>query len=324
MKTSLALSLHGRDWWKPFLLYWIIVVAIDVVLQLGGGNSAWGKEHPGLSIVVSLGLSLVLWIIAAVYSVVFARILAPRLSVDGDSFSFNGKIGEFLGINIVGILLSIITLGVFLPWYARRAVGYMASRTSWRGSELSFLGKGGRLFVFMLLGFWAPLIALIVVIAVFIVARAPHALRDGAAGGTQLVTMLVTFLFVLYILVVFLYLVYKWMVDFSWKDVRVRWKTRFWPSFGFVLGQVLLCIITVMVYWPAAYLNLYRYFTARTVFSRGESEIGHMGFEGSKGFGLLWGQFALCVITLGFYLPWAYGNIGRWLVGATVIDRTDR
>ena len=95
--------------------------------------------------------------------------------------------------------------------------------------------------------------------------------------------MLVTFLFVLYILVVFLYLFYKWQVDFSWKDIRVGWKTRFWPSFGFVLGQVLLIVITLSVYWPAAYKNLYRYFTARTVLSRGETEIGHLGFEGQKG-----------------------------------------
>lgn len=324
MKTSLALSLRGRDWWKPFLLYWALVVAIDVVLQLGGGNSAWGKAHPGLAIVVSLGFTLVIWIIATVYTVIFARILAPRLSVGGEPFAFQGKIGEYLGLNVVGILLSIITLGVFLPWYARRAMSYLARNTSWRGSELSFLGKGGRLFVFMLLGFWAPLVVLIVIFSVSIAAGSPHAMAGGGAASTQLATMLVTFVFVLYILLVFVYLLYKWMVDLSWKDVRVRWKTRFWPSLGFVLGQVLLCIITVMVYWPSAYLNLYRYFTARTAFSRGETEIGHLAFEGSRGFGLLWGQFALCVITLGVYLPWAYGNIGRWLVGATVIERSDR
>jgi len=323
MKMGLQLSLHGRDWWKPFLLYWIIVLAIDALLQLGGSNSAWGKAHPGLAIVAQLGLTLVLWIIVAVFYVVFARIVAPRLSVDGECFAFNGKIGEFLWLNVVGIFLSVVTVGVFLPWYARRVVDYMASRTSWRGSELKFLGRGGRLFVFMLLGFWAPLLALIVVSVIFIVTRGPHA-ASGATGSTRLTTMVVTLLFVLYILVVFLYLVYKWLVNFSWRDLRVGWKTRFWPSFGFVLGQVLLCIITVTIYWPTAYLNIYRYFTARTAFSRGETEIGYLAFHGSKGFGLLWGQFALSVVTLGVYLPWAYGNVGRWLVGATVLERTDR
>jgi len=324
MKTSLALSLHGRDWWKPFLIYWVIAIAIDAAQQLVGSHGAWGRAHPGLAVVVQLGLALVLWLFASGFNIVFLRILAPRLSVDGDSLAFRGKMGEFLWLNVAGILLSIVTVGVFLPWYARRAMDYLASRTSWRGSGFTFMGRGGRLFVLMLLGFWVPLIVLIVVISVPLALAAPGSMRHGPAGGAQLLTMLVTFLFVLYMLLVFVYLVYKWMVDFSWKEVRVRWKTRFWLSFGFVLGQALLCIVTVTVYWPAAFLNLYRYFTARTVFTRGETEIGHLAFEGQKGFGLLWGQFALGVITLGVYLPWAYGNVGRWLVGATVIERTDK
>ena len=321
MKSNLSFSLQGRDWWRVYLPYWIIIIVVEIILQAVGSSSAWGKEHTGLSIVVQLGLTLVLWIVAMIFSIRFLRIFAPRLSFEGESFAFDGKIGEYVWLNVVGILLSTVTIGVFLPWYMRRVIDYLASKTRWRGTELTFLGRGGRLFVYMLVGVWAPLIALIVVL-LSVGMRAPQ--KEGGPGAVQLVTMLVTFVFVLYILMVFLYLLYKWYVDFSWKDVRVRWETKFWPSFGMVLGQTVLSLITLTVYWPAAFLTLYRYFTVRTVLTRGDAEIGRLGLEGSRGFGLLWGQTLLTIITLGFYAPWAYANVGRWLIGGTFVERADR
>lgn len=322
MKSSLALNLHGRDWWQLYLPFWIMYVALTVIIQLTGSSSAWGKAHTGLSVLVQLALFLVLYIVIWIFTILVLRMAAAKLSYEGESFSFQGKIGEFIWLNVVGCLLSLVTIFIFAPWYARRVTDYLASNTSWKGTNLTFMGRGGRLFVFMLIGFWAPLIALIVVIVLSV--GLSRTMQDGGSGGPQLITMLVTFFFVLYILLVFLYLFYKWAVDVSWKDIRVRWNTRFWPSFGFILGQVLLTVITLSVYWPAAYKNLYRYFTARTVLSRGDIEIGHLGFEGIKGFGLMWGQTLLTIVTLGFYAPWAYGNVGRWLVGGTFVERSDR
>ena len=51
-------------------------------------------------------------------------------------------------------------------------------------------------------------------------------------------------------------------------------------------------------------------------------QIGRMGFEGSikKGFGLLWGQALLSIITIGFYLPWAYPKVARWILESTYYD----
>ena len=321
MKSSLGFTLEGRDWWRLYLPFWIMYVALTVIIQLSGSSSAWGKAHTGLSLLLQLGLFLVLYIVIWIFTILFLRMVAPKLSYQGEGFAFRGKVGEYIWLNVVGCLLSVVTIFIFTPWYARRVADYLASNTSWRGTDLKFLGRGGRLFVFMLIGFWAPLIALVVVIVLSVGVHA-QAMQPG--GAPQLITMLVTFGFVLYIMAVFLYLVYKWLVDISWKDIRVRWKTKFWPSFGMVVGQGLLTLITLTVYWPAAYKKLYRYFTERTALSRGDVEFGHMGFEGQKGFGLLWGQTLLSIITIGFYAPWAYARVGRWLIGGTIVERTDR
>ena len=179
------------------------------------------------------------------------------------------------------------------------------------------------LFVAIILGVWVPLVVLIVVIALAAARGGLGPQAAGSGGGVQLITTLVTFLFVLYLLVVFTYLVYKWYVDMRWRDVAVRWQTRLWPSCGFILGQVLLSVVTAFIYFPAAFLRVYRYFAARTILTKEGAEIGRGGFDGAlgKGFGLIWGQALLSMITLGFSLPWAYASIGRWLVGSTFVER---
>ena len=126
------------------------------------------------------------------------------------------------------------------------------------------------------------------------------------------------------VLVPFIYLVYRWYVNFRWKDVSITWDTSFWPACGFILGQLLLTIVTIGIYWPAALLKLFRYFADKTVFTRGETVIGRLQFEGDlqKGFGLLWGQALLSVITLGVYIPWAVEKAGTWVASSTCYEKT--
>ena len=82
-------------------------------------------------------------------------------------------------------------------------------------------------------------------------------------------------------------------------------------------------LITVGIYWPAAALRLYAYFVGRTVFERSGQRIGRLGFEGKigKGFGLIWGQGLLCLITLGIYIPWGYSKVLRWIAGNSYYER---
>lgn len=321
MKSNLAFSLRGGDWWKPFLPYWLLFVAEEIVLILTRGAA---RSSPGTALLIQLLVTIVLVLVVAVFAIIFLKIMVPKLSYADEGFSFHGKVGEFVWLNFVGILLTVITLGVFYAWYARRMAVYMASRTSYKGAELQFLGRGGRLFVLMLLGIGIPVVVMIVVLSVVIIGGSRS--MQGGAGILQRATMLVTFFLVFYVLVVFSYHLYKWYVDFSWKNVRVHWKPTFWRSCGFILGQVLLSIITLTVYWPAAYLKIYRYFAEKTVMSRDDVEFGRLGFEGDlgKGFGLIWGQSLLSLITAGIYIPWATANVGRWLIGSTFVERSDR
>jgi hypothetical protein len=102
----------------------------------------------------------------------------------------------------------------------------------------------------------------------------------------------------------------------------VRWDTRFWPAVGFIFLQLILTLLSALVYWPGAYIRLYAYFARRTVLVEGGSVRQAVGFDGPVGAGflLLWGQTLLTLVTLGIYTPWAMARIGRWFAEHTTLQ----
>jgi uncharacterized membrane protein YjgN (DUF898 family) len=86
--------------------------------------------------------------------------------------------------------------------------------------------------------------------------------------------------------------------------------------------QILLTIITLGIYFPLAYLKLYKYFIEKTIAIK-ESETLHFGFdlENGKDFIFIWGQTLLSVITLGVYYPWAYCKIGKRFLNKTFLTK---
>jgi uncharacterized membrane protein YjgN (DUF898 family) len=321
MKTYFDFTLKGKNWAGPFIVYWIAILllytpfaGISVISRRAQG----GMVTPLVLLLVDLVLVVAVVVLAAVFAIVFLRIFLPKLSIKGNAFSFKGSIGKYLGLNVGGILLTIVTLSIYFPWYVRRITAYLVSETSFNGSNPEFMGKGGRLFTYYLLCVLVPFVVVGILIAVvFAVMIATGSLEVGLIAVRVLSALMGIVVFL--ILIPWIYLVYKWYVNIRWNDVTIAWKTSFWPSCGFILGQVLLIVITATIYWPAGFLRIYGYFVGKTVLSKGEAETGRLGFDGSlgKGFGLLWGQALLSIITLGVYIPWAYANIGRWLMSAT-------
>lgn len=60
---------------------------------------------------------------------------------------FDGKLAELLGINILSFLLIIVTLGIGFSWAMCMKEKYRINHTIINGQRLSFVGRGGDLFV---------------------------------------------------------------------------------------------------------------------------------------------------------------------------------
>jgi len=112
------------------------------------------------------------------------------------------------------------------------------------------------------------------------------------------------------------------MVDFRYKDYLIRWDTEFFPATGKITIELIFAVITFGIYFPMAYIRLYRYFTEHTksnVVSGIQISLGYEGDQFSD-FLYTWGQILLTVITLGFYYPWAFSKIAQRVFTGTFLE----
>lgn len=322
MKKYFAFSLKGSDWWRPFLAFWVIYAAL-YTLTLFLPRWVPVTTHSAAYTLLLLVLVLAQILDQVIFLIIWLRILVPKLSIDGKRFEFRGSVGTFVGITIVGTLLSIITATVYAPWFARRVVSYLVSETTFDGTAPEFRSRGGKLFVYLVLAVWLP-VGIVTGLSLLVIGTSVGHGAPASSGSITAVTYLV--ILAMFILMVpSFYLINRWYVNIRWNDTAITWQTRFWPSVGFILGQVLLTMITVGIYWPAALLRLYRYFAGRTVLHVGGQETGRLGFDASvgKGFGLIWGQTLLSIITAGIYLPWAVAKVYGWLLGSSYVESSN-
>lgn len=123
----------------------------------------------------------------------------------------------------------------------------------------------------------------------------------------------------------YLYLVYRWFfTNLHYCGYDLSWNTRFWPSVSMIWVQMLLSVLTLGIYLPAAYIKVYRYLVGHTEIQteQQQEEEGRLGFRGRTGwgFGLLWGQILLTAVTLGIYAPWALAKVGKWFLSNTYVE----
>jgi uncharacterized membrane protein YjgN (DUF898 family) len=315
-----AYSLSGGKLFPLFIGFYLPYLLCYAAVLAG---SRWAQGGPGgrgaaAGLVAALAGYAGLLLLYLLFTIPFLRRLVPALSLEGQALEFRGSTGAFLGLNLLGLLLSLVTLGIYSPWYAARVARYLSGQTSYRGKPWEFTGKGGRLFVILLLSLVLPVVAITLLFALVLAGRA------GGFGQAESYSLsfAVTVVVVLVVVPPYLYLVYRWLFSLRLGDREVRWGTRFWPAVGFIFLQLILTLLSALVYWPGAYVRLYAYFARRTVIAEGGAVRWTVGFDGpaGRGFLLLWGQTLLVLLTLGIYSPWAMARIGRWFAEHTFLE----
>ena len=298
----------------PYLICYAAVLAGSRLAQDGpsGGPSA------AAGLAAALGGYVGLLLLYLLFTIPFLRRLLPALSLEGQALEFRGSIGRFVGLNLLGILLSAVTLGIYAPWFAARVTRYLVGETSYRGTAWEFNGKGSRLFVILLLSLVLP-VAVITGLFILLVRGS----GDFGQAESFSLSFAVTVVVLLLVIPPYLYLVYRWFFNnlrLSRRDVR--WNTRFWPAVGIMFLQLVLTLLSALVYWPGAYIRLYAYFARRTEITEAGAVRQVAGFDGpvGRGFLLLWGQVLLTLLTMGIYAPWAMARVGHWFAEHTSLD----
>ena len=95
------------------------------------------------------------------YSAFDASVGSCRSSWRGVRFSFRGAAREFVGIFVVGTILTSITLGIYYPVFVTRRQAFMISHSYFGSGKFDFDGRGRELigpFLLMLLLFLPTLV----------------------------------------------------------------------------------------------------------------------------------------------------------------------
>ena len=312
MPKSFQLKLTGGAWFGLFVLFYVLTAGIvalyvGIFVNLATGEVVKSINGTLLALICSALTIYMLFVFGWVIPLYRKGI--SLLEFDDKPFQFHGRIPAFVGLNVLGLFLSIITLFIYFPWYLKRLTKYLTENIEYDGARLEFSGSAGKFWLTFLWSFYVPFVILIVFTGAFPGGGASDAAHSFLRQALSQI-----------LFIPFGYQLYQWFFNnLKYKTKNSHWNTSFWPSLGMILGQTLLSFITIFVYWPAACLRIFRYFAGRTEVQENGQTKGRFEFQGKigKGFLLIWGQALLCIITLFIYTPWAVAKVYRWVLSET-------
>lgn len=309
MKHYFDFLLTGKKFlsvWLPF--YLIVLVPYFVLIFFVGKNEEAVGPWLALAVVVMILGSFIFYFY-------MGKMFIEHTRYNDQPLLFSGKFSSYIGKVLLGFFLSIITLGVYIAWFTRNIMRFFVDQTTLNGFPFSFKGRGVTLFVILLL----TVLPIMVVAFILGSVMAFRGLNSGVAdaGISTILIQVITFV----VMIPYIYFVYKWMVNVAYEDYRIEWKTKFWPSCLQIFIQMALTIVTLGIYFPLAYLKLYKYFAERTA-AESPTKIMNFGYELETGsdFLFVWGQTLLSIITLGIYYPWAIVKIGKRVLSKTYAE----
>ncbi len=258
-----------------------------------------------------------------------AQVIQPR---------FAGQGGDLLVTMIVGYLLSMVTLGIYLPWFICKLHAYLAASTRIEGTprgtlQLEFTGKGGDLFVTGLVGLLLTIVTIgfygpwfLVNLTRFFTANTHAIASDGtrygarfeATGGELLVALLVGYVLCLVTLGIYTpWFLCNFQRLFLGKlaileDGNTAGSFSFTGAGGELIGQfllgILLMVVTFGIYAAWFQVALMQFFARHTTVTLGaQSWRGRFSGTGGELFVLNLVGYLLTVVTIGIYGAW-------WLV----------
>ncbi len=319
MQKYFRLSLKGSTIFLWWLLYIVGIVITATLLRNNSVTPEMMVDGAVGRMLLMQGLGmLIIMLFGLLFMFFLVRATVRSLSLEEEPFSEDYDMGRFLGLAVKGILLTAITLGIYFPWFAASLMRYFAAGASFRDTPLSFSGKGLTLFGILVLVVVLPYGLMILLLFPMMIAAATFDYR-------MFVLWLAIFLVAAVLIQsAYMYLLLRWSIDLRWNGRRILFRAPAGGGIGFILGQMLLTIITLGLYAPAMYIRIWRYTASHIIAGEQtvESRLG-MAPEIWKDYFYILGQFLLTLITAGIYGAWAVAGIIRRLSSRTYVQESE-
>jgi hypothetical protein len=298
MKSYLNFTLTGSQLFPLWIAFFVFFM-IPYYLLLGELTELNATEVSagGPSQLFFLFLAIVL---SAAFAFIFflTKLVIQNIKYKGIPMICDYHPGKYIGIIISGLVLSIVTIGIYVPWFAKNLHRFFVHGADYNSHKFAFRGEGGKLFLIMTLTNF--LLFLFVGIYLFSIM-------------TSDIDLWIYELIITICLILNFCLIIKWMVDVRYKNYLIKCETGFLPAAGKIALELALAVITFGIYFPMAYIRLYRYLIEHTKSNVVDGTQILMGYDGEliSDFLFIWGQILLTVVTIGFYYPWAFSRILR-------------
>lgn len=311
MKHYFDFTLTGKKLLPIWLLFYACFITPYVFMIITLKNLQFGATPP----LYIFPMFLVLFLIVFILFFYISKLIIEHISFKEKTIVFGGSFGEFIGQVILGYFLTVITLGIYMPWFIRNLHSFFIDNSSYDSNPFKFQGKGGNLFKIITFTLILPMIVMMIVMVKLVMNQVYQPMQP-IPVYTAYIQQIIMFV----VLIPYMYFVYKWTVNIDFKNYNISWDTNFWNSCGKMALEIFLSIITFGIYMPMAILKLYKYFTERTVANNGEIT-REFGFDNDdmNDFLFIWGQLLLTIVTLGIYYPWSICNTYKRLISKTYL-----
>lgn len=210
-------------------------------------------------------------------------------------FDYKGTGAGLFGNLFVGVLLTIITLGIYLPWFIVKLYKYILENTTFKvgGNEVrfDFRGSGAELFGIWIIGAILSVITIGIYYSWFLVNLSKF-FAANVVGR-----------------------------DADGREYVGAFNGSGGALFGTLFVGTLLTIITLGIYCPWFCVNLTRYFAGNYVIMHSGSAVGTFKFDGAGGtlFGKVFVGVILTVITIGIYGAWFTVDLIKYFCQETTV-----
>ena len=265
---------------------------------------------------------LMVFLIVAAYSKAII-VFINTLSLDGKRFSTNLDYNSIFSVMLANILLSIFTIGIYIPWGYKAIIDKIVENTEYEGNKcFKFSSYASQLFSFIVVSIVIMFIlAFAIGLSIVIVVN-----YSGVIGIMIFPVMIVLFIAFFAVVCAMQVFTINWAINLKIasdkKNATYTLNLNVSSAILFYLGQTMLLVITFGFYVGAYMMNIYDYFVSRTVEKTDGNITGHFRFVKpiGKGAGFLLGQVILTHLTAGFYSPFALVEYSKFFINNTYLD----
>lgn len=213
---------------------------------------------------------------------------------------FYGEGSKILGIVVVNLVLTILTLGLYYPWARAKMLQYTYGETEFSGSRFAFHGTGKEMFK----GF----IKAIAIIGALVIIY-----QLGIFSKNTSLTVLTSIIYFVGILVLIPIAIHGGlryrMSRTSWRGIHFGYRGNLRELFEICIKGTLFTVVTLGIYGSWFSINVRRYLAEHV--RLGNCQFSYEG-DGADYFGLNFKGILLTILTLGIYSFWYARDLNHY------------